>query len=106
MGYRTFNHGSTLAFKGMDGVRRGLTLAEPVEEDIFHLSVEEREGRGIKTLPDSLSDAVRRLEESTLAREALGDHIFTSFVRNKKQEWDDYRIAVTDYEIDKYLPML
>jgi len=41
-----------------------------------------------------------------LVHDALGDHIFTSFLQNKKLEWEDYRSTVTDYEISRYLPVL
>ena len=39
-------------------------------------------------------------------REALGEHVFTKFIENKKIEWDQYRIRVTGYEIERYLPVL
>ena len=57
-------------------------------------------------LPDSLGEALRLTEESDLVREALGEHVFQSFIRNKRLEWDRYRTQVTDYEIERYLTML
>ncbi len=97
---------SVMLAAGLDGVRHRRVLAEPVEEDIFHMSAEERSRRGIDTLPDSLNRAIELAEESSLLREALGDHVFAKYIENKKIEWDNYRLAVTQYEIDKYLPML
>jgi glutamine synthetase len=91
---------------GLEGVRRKLPLRDPVEEDIFHMSPSERKERGIDTLPDSLNRAIELAENSTLVREALGEHVFTKFIENKKIEWDQYRTAVTSYEIEKYLPVL
>ncbi|MCX5998258.1 MAG: glutamine synthetase family protein [Chloroflexi bacterium] len=62
--------------------------------------------RGIMTLPASLWDAVQLTEKSDLVRKALGDHVFHAFIENKKIEWDQYRIQITDYELKKYLPVL
>jgi glutamine synthetase len=97
---------SVMLAAGLDGVQRKLRLVEPIEEDIFNMSEEERARRGIETLPDSLNRAIELVQESTVVREALGEHIFTKFVENKKIEWDKYRTAVTNYELEKYLPML
>jgi glutamine synthetase len=41
-----------------------------------------------------------------LVRKALGDHVFEAFIKNKKIEWDRYRVQVTDYETKRYLPIL
>jgi glutamine synthetase len=97
---------AVLLTAGLTGVHQKLSLPDPVEEDIYHMSESERKERGIDTLPDSLNRAIQLVEGSTLVREALGDHVFTKFVENKKIEWDQYRIAVTSYETGKYLPML
>ena len=61
---------------------------------------------GIEPLPGSLWEAVNLTEESELVRNALGEHVFQSFIRNKKIEWDQYSSQVTDYEIKNYLPTL
>jgi glutamine synthetase len=70
------------------------------------MSADERERRGIGTLPASLLQAIQLTEKSELVRKALGDHIFNNFIANKKIEWDQYRIQVTEYELNKYLPIL
>ncbi len=67
---------------------------------------EERKKRGIGQLPGSLLEAIQLVENSKLAREALGDHVFNAFIENKKVEWDRYRVRVTDYELERYLPIL
>ena len=97
---------AVLLTAGLTGVHQKLSLPDPVEEDIYHMSESERKERGIDTLPDSLNRAIQLVEGSSLVREALGDHVYTKFVENKKIEWDQYRIAVTSYETGKYLPML
>jgi glutamine synthetase len=57
-------------------------------------------------LPGNLFEALKEVENSELVRETLGDHIFSKFVANKKIEWDRYRVHVSQYEIEKYLPIL
>ncbi|MFP4083909.1 MAG: glutamine synthetase family protein [Desulfonatronovibrio sp.] len=91
---------------GLKGIEEGYELPAPVEEDIFEMNVEEREKYGIASLPGSLVEAVGELSKSEVVKEALGDHIFGKFIDNKKIEWDNYRIQITEYEIKKYLPVL
>ncbi|MCX5750410.1 MAG: glutamine synthetase family protein [Candidatus Saganbacteria bacterium] len=91
---------------GLKGIEEGYKLAEPMELNLYHLSDEERAERGIKSLPASLGEAIAVTEKSELMREALGDHCFERFIAIKKQEWDDFRIQVTEYELKRYLPIL
>jgi len=91
---------------GLKGVEKGYQLAAPVEEDIFEMSEKERIEHGIESLPGSLAEAIQLTEKSELVRETLGDHIFDKFIENKKIEWDQYRVHVSQYEVDKYLPIL
>ena len=70
------------------------------------MSEEERQKRGIDTLPASLWEALQLTAKSELVRKALGDHVFDAFIKNKKIEWDLYRTQVTDYELKRYLPIL
>lgn len=91
---------------GMKGMEQGYALPEPIEEDIFEMTAAEREANGIDSLPGSLGEAIAVTEQSDVVREALGDHIFEKFIANKKIEWDRYRTHVSDYEIEKYLPIL
>ena len=65
----------------------------------------ERERRGIGSLPGNLWDAVQLTAKSELVRKALGDHVFHSFIENKKIEWNLYQAQVTEYELEKYLPL-
>jgi glutamine synthetase len=91
---------------GLRGIENSYKLGEPIEENIFHMPEERKTGLKIDTLPNSLENAVREMEKSDLAREALGDHIFDKLIENKKIEWDRYRIHVSQFEQEKYLPML
>jgi glutamine synthetase len=97
---------SVMLASGLRGIERHYELPAPVEEDIFHMSEGEKKARGIDTLPDSLYAAIEVAEQSDLMREALGEHVFGKFIENKKIEWDQYRIRVTGYEIERYLPIL
>jgi glutamine synthetase len=91
---------------GLDGMEKKYELPKPTEENVFEMTPEEREWRGIGTLPGSLAEAIQLTEGSELVRKALGEHVFHSFIQNKKIEWDSYRTQVTDYEIKRYLPTL
>ena len=91
---------------GLDGIEKGLVPPNPIEENIYEMTETERKKRGIGTLPASLWEAITLTEKSELVRSALGDHVFDAFITNKKIEWDFYRTQVTDYEIQRYLPIL
>ncbi|MBI2887394.1 MAG: glutamine synthetase [Chloroflexi bacterium] len=91
---------------GLDGIRNKLEPPSPVEENVFEMGEEERKRRGIGSLPGSLEEAIQEMAQSALVRQALGDHVFDSFIKNKKIEWDNYRTQVTDYELKRYLPIL
>ena len=97
---------SVMLAAGLKGIEEGLEPPEPIEENVYEMSEKEREARGIKTLPGSLADAIALTEKSELVRKALGDHVFNAFLENKKIEWNQYRLHVSKYEIDRYLPML
>jgi glutamine synthetase len=91
---------------GLEGIREGYPLPEPIEENIFSMSPAERMERGIHSLPDSLYAAIQEGEGSKLLRQALGEDVMDKFIANKKVEWDDYRAQVTDAEFKKYFPIL
>jgi glutamine synthetase len=91
---------------GLKGIEKGYELRAPVEEDIFEMSEADRKNHGIDSLPGSLDEATRLLAGSELMRETLGDHIFEKFIENKKIEWDLYRTHISQFEIERYLPIL
>ena len=91
---------------GLDGIERDRPLPPPVEENVFEMSADERSARGIATLPTNLLQAIEATEESTVVREALGDHVFETLLKNKRIEWDRYQRHVSDFELAEYLPML
>lgn len=100
-----------LAFSGMlaaglKGIEEKYELSDPIEENIFHMSDEKKAELNIEVLPDSLDGAVREFEKSELARQVYGEHIFNALILNKRIEWDRYRMHVSRFEHEKYLPML
>ena len=91
---------------GLEGIENGYELPEPMEQNLYHLTPEEREKRGIEELPETLGEAIEIVAESELILKTLGEHVFTRFVEIKRQEWEDYRVQVTRWELDRYLPVL
>jgi glutamine synthetase len=101
--YLTF---ATLLHAGLDGIEQGYELPDPMETNLYHLTPEQRRERGITSLPETLGEAIDELSRSELARKALGPHIFERYVELKRQEWDDYRVQLTEWELGKYLSVL
>lgn len=101
--YLTF---AVMLHAGLEGIEKSYKLPEPMEKNLYHLSGEERKELGIGSLPDSLGEAVLITEQSELVKKALGKHVFGRFIELKKKEWEDYRIQLTKYELDKLLPIL
>jgi len=97
---------SLMLAAGLKGIEEKYDLPDPIEKDVYHLSVDERKELGIDSLPGSLIEAIELTEKSDLVRDALGEHVFHNFVMSKKVEWDDYRMKIHPYEIDKFLPIL
>jgi glutamine synthetase len=91
---------------GLEGINRKLTMPKPIEKDIFHMTPEERKVEGIDSLPGSLIEAIEITEKSSFLKGVLGEHIFNNFITNKKIEWSNYSLHITQYELEKYLPIL
>jgi glutamine synthetase len=91
---------------GLDGVERKLDLPPEASDDPDAMGADERRKRGIPSLPEDLFEALREMERSELVADALGEHIFEQFLRNKHQEWDAYKAYVSPFELERYLPTL
>src|SRR5574344_1650725 len=87
----------------LDGIRNKIDPPAPVESNIYRLTIKERKKQRIDSLPGNLAAAIEALDKSLVARAALGDHIFSEFMRTKRKEWDSFRTYVSGWEIDKYL---
>ena len=97
---------SVMLAAGLRGIEEGYDLPPEATNNIFEMTPEERAAEGISALPTSLGEAIDVMEESELVADALGEHVFDYFIRNKRSEWADYRAQVTPFELDKYLGTL
>ena len=91
---------------GMKGIEEGYELPREAEDDMWSLTDRERQSLGIDPLPKTLHEAITIAEDSELLAEALGEHVFDFFLRNKRTEWREYRRQVTEFELGRYLPVL
>jgi glutamine synthetase len=97
---------AVLLAAGMRGVAEGYELAPEADANLFEMSDVDLTKLGIDQLPQSLSDSLRAMEKSDLVHEALGEHIFEWFLRNKRSEWRAYKTHVSAFEVDRYLRAL
>lgn len=91
---------------GLDGIARELPVPPMTEENIFHMTPQERAKRGIGTLPAYLYEAINETRHSELVKNILGEHTFEKFIANKDIEWEHYRTHVSSYELERYLSVL
>ena len=101
--YLTF---AVILAAGLRGIAESYPLPPEADENLFTLTAKELAKKGIEPLPSSLHDAVNEMEGSELLAETLGDHVFEWFIRNKREEWGAYQAQVTQFELDRYLPLL
>ncbi len=95
---------SVMLAAGLKGLEEGYELGPEAAANVFELTDEERAAEGMTALPQSLAEALDEMEKSELVAEALGEHIFEWFLRNKRSEWADYKAQVTPFELARYLP--
>jgi len=88
---------------GMDGINNKMDPGAATEIDVFKLDADGLASKGIDTLPSSLWEAYHALEKDEVVKASLGDHVYNQFMDIKKKEWDDYRIQVFPYELNRYL---
>ena len=91
---------------GLKGIENEYELPSETEDNVWALSDSERRAMGIQPLPQSLDHAIRKLEESELAAETLGEEVFSYVLANKRREWSDYRAQVTPFELKQNLEVL
>jgi glutamine synthetase len=94
---------AALIHAGLDGVERSLDCPDPIRENIYEFDEQKREEYGIDTLPTNLGEAVDALEEDETIYEALGPHVGPKFVEAKNEEFQEYLVEVSEWEIDRYL---
>jgi len=91
---------------GLAGIEGEYELPPEASNNIYVMTDEERRAAGIRSLPEDLYEAIGLASESKVLREGLGEHVLEFLLRNKREEWDDYRSQVTPYELERYLPIL
>lgn len=97
---------SVLLAAGLAGIKEGYELPPEVAADVARLTPAELAAAGAKRLPETLSEALDRMQSSDLVADALGEHVFDWFLRNKRGEWNRYQHHVSGFELDTYLPIL
>jgi glutamine synthetase len=88
---------------GLDGIEKEMELPPPVEENLYHFTDEDLQRRDVGTLPTTLGEAIAELEADEVISDALGGHVFERLVEAQRQEWDAFRLHVTEWERDRYL---
>ncbi len=88
---------------GLDGIKNKLTPQPAVNRDIFEMTRAEMIEEGITVLPGNLEEAVNEFKNNPIAKETLGPHIYTKYIEAKEKEWDSYRCAISQWELDHYL---
>ena len=97
---------SGLLASGLEGIKHELNSLTPVKKNLFKMSDAERKRLGIKNLPESLKDAIESFSTSSLMKETVGDFLYAKLIEAKTREWDEYKVRITPYELEKYLPII
>ena len=99
--YLAFN---VMLAAALDGIDKGFEYPEPLNDiNVYELSAQERDALGVQMMPGSLIEAMRELEQDKVIIDAMGAELYQAFLAARKAEWDDYRIHVTDWELERYL---
>ena len=88
---------------GIDGIKNQIEPGEPVSRNIYTMSKEEKKSLGIESLPSTLNEALLELDKDEVIKSALTDHILENYIEAKREEWENYRIQVHQWELDRYL---
>jgi glutamine synthetase len=94
---------AALIHGGLDGIEKGLDYPDPIRENIYEFDEDKRQEYGITTLPTNLGEAVDALEADAVVQDALGEHVYENFTKAKTEEFEDYLVEVSQWEVDRYL---
>lgn len=97
---------SALLTSGLDGLKSDLKIISPIKKNLFKMSSHERKRLGIKSLPESLKDAISNFGSSKIMKYAIGDFLHGKLIEAKTKEWDEYKTKVTAFELERYLPII
>jgi len=101
--YLTF---AALLNAGLEGIEKGYELPDPIERNLYDVTAAERQRMGIEELPETLGEAIELGAASEVLLKTMGEHIHNRFVDLKRAEWEEYRVQVTPYELNRYLAIL
>lgn len=87
---------------GLDGIEKKIKLPEPVEEDLYKFDEDKLVSKKIETLPSSLYEAIDELKKDKLIHDVLGEHLYKRYINIKTKEWNEFKMQVTTWEIEKY----
>jgi len=88
---------------GIDGIKNQIDPGEPVSQNIYTMSKEKKRSLGIESLPSTLNEALLELDKDEVVKSALTGHILENYIEAKREEWENYRIQVHQWELDRYL---
>jgi glutamine synthetase len=88
---------------GLDGIENKIEPPAPINKNVYQMTDEQKSEEEIYLLPGNLKEAIDEMSKSELVKEVLGDHIFTKYIEAKNKEWDEYRLRITQWELDQYL---
>jgi len=94
---------AVLLAAGLDGVKNNLTVPEPIDQNIYLMTKEQRVEKNIIDLPGNLDQALELLKTNKVVRHALSNHLFDHFIKAKKIEWDTYKAQVHQWERDQFM---
>ena len=97
---------AALLHAGLEGIEKGYELPEPMERNLYDLSPTELQKLGVQSLPADLGEAIKEAENSELLQKALGEHTYSRLLELKRAEFEEYRLQVTPWELQKFLPIL
>lgn len=97
---------SVLLAAGLRGIEQGYELPPELTENLYDMTPDQLAASGVEQLPGSLAEAIDVMAKSDLVRDAIGEHVFEWFLRNKRSEWAAYKTHVSQFELERYLPSL
>lgn len=94
---------SVMIAAGLDGIERQMSPPPPIRRNIYEMTVRERRRHQVKELPRTLGDAIANLEKNPVLMDALGPHVSEKFIEAKTREYSEYLLAVSEWELERYL---
>lgn len=88
---------------GLEGIKEKLVPPAPVDGNIYELTAAQRKKLHVETLPSDLHEAIEAMKKDPLIRSVLGEHVFSKYIEAKEFEWHEYKVRVSQWEIDNYL---